>query len=49
MNTCICYSCKLDKKVSGCNKPIKDMKVVKGIGTVECKHYENIDDVNKTK
>ncbi|MET3508268.1 hypothetical protein ABMB67_004403 [Halalkalibacter oceani] len=35
-----CETCKLNEIVSGCGKPIKDMEIVKGIGVVECKHYE---------
>jgi hypothetical protein len=39
-NRCLCDTCELDRIPSGCNKSIKDMEVIKGIGVVECKHYE---------
>lgn len=38
----ICCTCKLDIP-RGCDTPIKEVEVVKGIGAVGCKRYE-IDD-----
>ena len=35
----ICYECQMDKIVSGCGVSVKDTKVVKGIGVVECKYF----------
>lgn len=42
LRKCICYSCELNKISSGCNKSIKDIVVIKGIGAVECKHYKKV-------
>lgn len=35
----ICKECQMDKIVSGCGVPVKELEVVKGIGVVSCNYF----------